>query len=119
MLLYLGLGIFGLNVFAGPTAGPSILVAPTAGYLIGFVFAAALVGIVRDRTQAPLPLFLVVFLAHQLIFLFGMAGLVLNAGMSLQEAFYKGVFPFLAGDLIKTAASYLVLISYFKLILKK
>ena len=119
MILYLVLGALGLNVFAASTSGVSFLVAPTGGYLIGFVFAAILVGIVRDRTTGYIPLFLAVFLAHQLIFIFGMGGLILNMGMSVAEAFYKGVLPFLAGDLIKTAASYLILISYFKLLLKK
>jgi biotin transport system substrate-specific component len=119
MLLYLALGALGLNVFAGPNSGLSFLAAPTGGYLVGFFFAAALVGFVKDRTTGYLPLFLGVFVAQQLIFVFGVAGLMLNAGMNFQEAFLKGVLPFLAGDLIKTAASYLILISYHKLLLKK
>lgn len=119
MLLYLVLGALGLNVFAASSNGLSFLAAPTGGYLVGFLFAASLVGIVKDRTTSYLPLFLAVFFAHQLIFLFGIGGLMLNTGMDFQEAFYKGALPFLAGDLIKTAASYLVLISYYKLLLKK
>ncbi len=119
MFLYLVLGALGLNVFAASSSGLSFLAAPTGGYLVGFIFAASLVGIVKDRTTGYVPLFLAVLLAHQLIFLFGVAGLMLNTGMDFQEAFSKGVLPFLAGDLIKTAASYLVLISYYKLLLKK
>jgi biotin transport system substrate-specific component len=119
MLLYIALGTLGFNVFAASSSGFSFLIAPTAGYLVGFMFAAAFVGIVKERTTGYIPLFLAIFLAHSLIFLFGIGGLIINTEMNLQEAFSKGVVPFLAGDLIKTVASYLVLISYYKLLLKK
>jgi biotin transport system substrate-specific component len=119
MLLYLALGALGLNFFAGPNSGLAFLAAPTGGYLVGFFFAAALVGFVKDRSTGYIPLFLAVFFAHQLIFVFGVAGLMLNAGMTFQQALLKGVLPFLGGDFIKTAASYLILISYYKLLLKK
>src|SRR5687767_14865402 len=36
MIIYLGLGLLGLNVFASAGTGFSMFLAPTAGYLIGF-----------------------------------------------------------------------------------
>lgn len=44
LLAYIGLGALGVAVFAGDSAGISYLAGPTAGYLVGFLVAAAIVG---------------------------------------------------------------------------
>ena len=49
VLLYLGEGLAGLQVFAGLAAGPAYMAGPTGGYLVGFLFAAALVGWLAER----------------------------------------------------------------------
>ena len=43
-LIYLLLGLAGLPVFSGFTSGPAKLAGPTGGYLIGFIFMAAVGG---------------------------------------------------------------------------
>jgi len=49
MLLYIGLGVAGLPVFAEGGAGLAKVLGPTGGYMIGFVLAAALVGWLAQR----------------------------------------------------------------------
>jgi|CXWL01.1.fsa_nt_gi biotin transport system substrate-specific component len=49
MLLYLGCGAAGLPVFAPGSAG---LFGATGGYLVGFVFAAMTISVLRGRQQA-------------------------------------------------------------------
>jgi biotin transport system substrate-specific component len=44
VLLYLAEGLAGLPVFAGAGAGFAYMTGPTAGYLVGFVMAAGLIG---------------------------------------------------------------------------
>ncbi len=44
LLVYLAEGAAGLPAFAGGTSGLAVLVGPTGGYLIGFVFAAYIIG---------------------------------------------------------------------------
>jgi len=112
MLLYLALGITGINVFAAAAPGLGFFLAPSAGYLAGFVIAAAFVGWISDRTQRPLYLLLALFVSHLIIFICGVTGLMLNGSMDLQSALQKGLYPFLIGDVIKTAASFVVLLSY-------
>lgn len=112
MLLYLALGITGINVFAAASPGLGLFLAPSAGYLAGFVLAAAFVGWISDRTQHAFHLFLALFISHVMIFACGVTGLMLNGGMDLQTALQKGLYPFLIGDVIKTAASFVVLLSY-------
>ncbi|MFB0516100.1 MAG: biotin transporter BioY, partial [Candidatus Neomarinimicrobiota bacterium] len=49
LLLYLAEGIAGLPVFAAGGAGVAYFLGPTGGYLVGFVFAAALTGLLAER----------------------------------------------------------------------
>lgn len=49
LLSYLTLGAFGVGVFSGGSAGLATLTGTTAGYLFGFVIAAAVVGYLAQR----------------------------------------------------------------------
>jgi biotin transport system substrate-specific component len=106
MFVYLILGVVGMNVFAAAPSGVTFFAAPTAGYVLGFIAAALVLGCARERNFRPLALFIALLLSHLAIFLFGVGGLILNAGMGVQEAIWKGVIPFLPGDVLKLAASY-------------
>lgn len=112
MMLYLALGIAGINVFSAASPGLAFFLSPSAGYVAGFMIAAAFVGGISDRTQRPYHLFFALFFSHVIIFTCGVTGLMLSAQMDLQTALQKGLYPFLIGDAIKTAASFVVLLSY-------
>ncbi|HSE41405.1 MAG TPA: biotin transporter BioY [Acidobacteriota bacterium] len=112
MLLYLIFGFVDANAFAAINDGSAFLFAPTSGYLLGFVFAAAVMGWTRDQKVSNAIVFAGLLLANLLIFACGMLGLTINASMTVQDAWLKGVVPFLAGGILKLAADYLVLISY-------
>ena len=49
MLLYLGMGIVGMPVFAGGAQGLAYLSGATGGYLIGFVAAAYIIGWLAEQ----------------------------------------------------------------------
>ena len=115
MLLYMGLGIAGLNVFAAASGGMDFFLAPSAGYVFGFVLAASILGYVQDRSTNNVHLLAALVFTHIVIFVCGVAGLMWNLNLSIQEAFAKGVVPFLIGDVFKISASYLVLASYNRL----
>ena len=51
--LYLILGLAGLPVFAGYTAGPGRLLGPTGGYIIGFIFLALISSFAIKQSYAP------------------------------------------------------------------
>jgi biotin transport system substrate-specific component len=112
MLLYMVLGIAGLNVFAAAPGGLGLFLAPSAGYVFGFVLAALILGYVQDRNTNNLHLLAALIFTHIVIFACGVAGLMWNMHMSIQEALAQGVAPFLIGDVFKIAASYFVLTSY-------
>jgi biotin transport system substrate-specific component len=103
VLLYLFAGLMGLPVFAGGTAGPGLLVAPSAGFALGFPFAAFVAGFSATNPKPyKYPLFGA--LATLLIDLSGVLGLMINLKVSLYKAIFITV-PFLPGDGLKVIAA--------------
>lgn len=100
MLLYLLAGAAGLPWFAGGASGTA---APSFGYIVGFVLAAAVVGRLAgygaDRT--PLRTCALMILGSAVIYLVGVPWLAVALGVDLAEAVALGLTPFLAGDAIK------------------
>ena len=100
-ILYMLLGLLGLPVFA---AGGAALLGPTAGYIIGFIPAAAVVGLATRRGFRLATLLPAMVVATAIIYTLGVAGLMTISGLSLRAALLGGVVPFLAGDSLKVAA---------------
>lgn len=98
--LYLALGTAGVATFAGGT-----LTGITGGYLIGFVVAAALVGAVARRTDNVFAVGVAMLAGSLLILGLGSAWLAHVNGLTAGQALAAGLVPFLAGDLLKTAAA--------------
>jgi len=106
--LYWGVGALGVPWGAGLRGGLGWAVGPTAGYLLGFVIAALLVGYLTDRysrsrtLQGNIPLML---LATAVIYLFGVSYLMAYFSFEIGDAIVKGMLPFLPGDLLKAFAA--------------
>lgn len=117
-MLYLAIGALGAPVFTEGSSGMEVITGATGGYLIGFVFAAGLVGWMaehrQDRTFATM--FTAFILGSAVIYLFGVIGLMISTGWGLAEAVEKGVVPFLLGDLIKAAMAGILLPGAWKLL---
>lgn len=100
MVLYLGVGAAGVPWFAAGTSGTA---APSFGYIVGFVLAAAVVGRLAgsgaDRT--PLRTFALMALGSAVIYLVGVPWLAASLGVGPTEAVALGLTPFLVGDAIK------------------
>lgn len=104
--IYILLGCLGLPVFAGGTSGVGILFGPTGGYLIGFMAAAFLIGVLsRKRVGSRWWLLISLLLGLIVIYLFGLAQLMVVAKLNFKEAFLAGVAPFVPLDLVKLSLS--------------
>ncbi len=119
VLAYLAEGASGMPVFAGGHAGAIVLAGPTGGYLLGFVVAAYAVGWLAERgwdrnialaTAAML-------LGNAIIYISGLAWLAQFVGA--QNAPVAGLYPFIAGDIIKIAIAALLLPAGWKLLATK
>lgn len=105
-LAYLMVGAAGLAVFTGGGAGLATLTGTTAGYLVGFVVAAALVGALAERgwTATAPRAFAAMVLGNAVIYAFGVAWLA-QLAPDLTTAIAWGVTPFLVGDALKVAVA--------------
>ena len=102
-LLYLAEGAAGMPFFAGGAGGVAWLLGPSGGYLIGFPFAAALIGALAERgwDRRPLPMFAAMVLSSSIIFALGLAQL--SAFVPQGSLLASGLLPFIPGDLLKAA----------------
>lgn len=113
--LYVVVGLIGVPVFAGGAGGFGVLAGPSAGYLLAFAPAAALIGalayVFLKRTRATgtrFGLLLVATLAGSaLITLCGIAGMMINASLSLHAAVAAALI-YLPGDLIKSVLAIII-----------
>jgi biotin transport system substrate-specific component len=112
--LYIVAGVAGLPIFAEGRSGPGVLAGPSAGYLLGFPFAAAFCGLLVARlprrligTSVPLIFGAGVLASALFIHTAGMAGLVLRADMTWGQAFDVDKV-FWIGDILKNVVMALV-----------
>lgn len=117
LLLYLVEGALGLPFFAGGASGLGILTGATAGYLVGFVIAAYVVGLLAERgLERSIGTSLIPFLIGTIIiYACGVAWLAVVLG-GFGKAIAAGLLPFLIGDAIKLIAASLVLPAAWKLV---
>jgi biotin transport system substrate-specific component len=101
--LYLAQGFAGLPVFAGAATGPAYLMGPTAGYLVGFAAAAAVVGWLVQRGGARSVARMVVVMAVGSAVILSLGVAWLSAAIGFERAVAVGLLPFLTGDVLKTA----------------
>lgn len=116
--IYVLEGLVGLPVFANGTSGIGVLLGPTFGYLVGFIFAGALVGRLAEKgyDRHWLSMFLVFCLGQAIIYFFGILRLSFFVG--LENVFEAGIAPFLIGDVLKAGLA-MILLPFAWKILKK
>jgi biotin transport system substrate-specific component len=111
MAAYLVEGALGLPVFSGTPErgiGLAYMLGPTAGYLVGYLAAAALIGAAADRWRSRLlPTAAAMLVGIALVYACGFAWL--TAFVPVPAAFAAGVTPFVLGDLVKIAGALAIL----------
>ena len=117
MTFYIALGAFGMPVFAGGASGMTYLSGATLGYLIGFMLAAYVVGLLAERglERSVRTSIIPFFVGTVIIYACGVTWLAIILG-SFSKAFAAGLVPFLIGDAIKLVAASLALPAAWKLI---
>ena len=106
-LLYLGLGVAGVPVFALGGAGLPWVLGPTGGYLMAFPMAAALTGWIAGRKGGLARTTLALLAGTAVIFAMGAAWLSVVTDLQPGALFFASVQPFLPGAAVKIAVGVL------------
>jgi biotin transport system substrate-specific component len=106
-LLYVGIGLIGIPVFANG-GGPAYVLQPTFGYLLGFMVCSYTIGrLVQNFTNITFKkIFSTVLLGLFFVYVWGVGYLYfivnfyLHKQMTLQTAIAAGFLPYITSDLI-------------------
>jgi len=116
VLCYLAQGLAGLPVFA-MGSGPLVLIGPTGGYLVGFVPAAYVVGLLTEKgwDRRFGSTVLAMTLGNLIIYACGLSWLFRLAGIS-RTVLTTGLLQFIPGDILKIVLAAILLPSAWKLV---
>ena len=110
-LTYLGIGATGLPFWfaLGGPPGLARIVGPTGGYLFGFVAAAFVVGLLAERgwDRRPWTAGAAMITGSAVMYLFGLSWL--SHFVPANNVLQAGLYPFVAGDLVKIVSAMLLL----------
>ena len=106
MLVYLLVGLAGVPVFTGGSAGPGKLFGPTGGYIIGFLGTAVFLAYFKgEKYNFKRYALLGCVIGIPLIYVFGVVQLKLITGMGWDKAIMTGALPFIPLDIVKCLAA--------------
>ena len=107
-VIYLLIGLVGVPVFSGFTAGPAKLFGPTGGYLIGFIPMAIIAGIVIDKFTNRGIQILGMIVGTAICYAFGTAWFCFQSGYTVGAALAVCVIPFIPADLCKMVIAMII-----------
>jgi len=107
--VFILMGAVGLPVFSGGTSGIGIIAGKTGGYLIGFLFGAAAISLIKGKKPSFFRLFAANIIGGIIVvYIFGAAWLNFVTKIGIHNTIAFGVLPFIPGDLVKAAISSLL-----------
>lgn len=102
LLIYILIGAIGVPVFVGGTAGLGKIFGPTGGFIFGYLIAAPTISILKGKDNNFIRYILVTALVGApIIYVCGTISMVLVQNVSIMQALFMSVFPFIVGDFIK------------------
>ncbi|ABS41361.1 BioY family protein [Clostridium botulinum F str. 230613] len=109
MITFLLMGIIGIPVFSGGTAGFGIIVGKTGGYLIGFLVGAIIISLLVRKNKSLVNMMIACFIGGiVVVHILGSAWLGQVTSIGIKKAFLLGSAPFIPGDLIKAVVAVLI-----------
>lgn len=103
--VYILIGLCGIPVFSGFAAGPTALLGPTGGYLIGFLSVPVIMRIFSIRNKKSIfPRILIMLAALVTVYIFGSLWFYFvyaSGTVGISKIFLSCVIPFIIPDVIK------------------
>lgn len=108
VVLYMLLGMVGLPIFSGFQGGIQKLVGPTGGYLIGYLAIVFCASFAYRLKGSRIYYIFGMLLGTVICYIFGSIWLSHQAGLTLMQALFMGVIPYIPADVIKLTAAAVV-----------
>lgn len=111
LIIWAALGVVGVPVFSMFRSGLGTLLGPTGGYIIGFIPATFITGLLIEKFNRSnkIQLYIVSMLVGSLIcYIMGTAWFMYSLGRALWDSLMICVIPFLPGDIIKIIAAAMI-----------
>jgi biotin transporter BioY len=117
LVAYVLAGAAGVPVFSNFGSGVLFLSGPTGGYLVGFIAAAYVVGLLAERgwDRRVWTTVLAMIVGNIVLYTFGLLWLFCLMGFST-KVLVVGLYPFLIGDILKIILAAVLLPSGWKLL---
>ena len=117
LALYAVLGLF-LPFYADGESGWDVIWGASGGYIIGFIFAAGVIGWMAEHgaDRRPALAFAAFVVGQLVIFAFGLAGLKISVGETWGWTIHNGFSIFIVGGLVKALVGAVVLPSTWGLV---
>ena len=104
--VYILAGAFGLPVFAGGLGGISRIAGPTGGYLLGYLPAVYVIGLITEKLKINIVFDVIAMICGCIIiYVCGVTWLKVLTGMTWSKTLMVGMYPFVIGDVLKIAAA--------------
>ncbi|WP_462409957.1 biotin transporter BioY [Neobacillus sp. Marseille-QA0830] len=118
VIFYALMGAIGVPVFSGMSGGFGVIVGPTGGFIIGFIPAAFLIGVILEKTNFTVWKGMIANTVGMLVTLtIGTFWLKFAAGISWTAALTSGFYPFIVVGLMKAfLASWIGITVYKRLV---
>lgn len=99
--VYIGLGAYGLPVFADGASGMEVIKGVSGGYLLGFLLGAMIVSWIRDpyRKETIFSLLVLMVIGTAVIMTCGLIRMSMMIGVD--ESLLAGFYPFWQGAILK------------------
>jgi biotin transport system substrate-specific component len=103
LTLYFLIGIIGVPVYAHHDSGWNVITSASGGYIVGFIAAAAVTGVLAEhkwdrRFSSSVGAMLT---GNVVIYLVGLPWLAVVLNTNLEKTLEYGLYPFVPGDLFK------------------
>lgn len=117
ILIYLCMGLVGLPVFSGGTAGPGKLFGPTGGFYFGFLFAVIAISLLRGKKISMKRYCIVlIMIGIPIQHICAILGMCIYNEWNVAAAFTAVSLPFILGDIIKCVMASMVGVALNKVI---
>ena len=101
ILVYILLGLVGVPVFAGFSAGPAVLAGPTGGYVVGYIAMAVMPAFARAKKLPAWAVLAAAVVGLIICYALGTVWFMLLTQNSLAVSLAWCVFPFVVPDIAK------------------